>query len=99
MGDHATLQGRKVIGRGKINKNVCDKFGNVNYNLYLCIDGDDHLSGWGNNTSWSVDSNLPLYIIKDPQPLLKAFACLFEFNFLYLRCYEKSTYYITLSPL
>ena len=28
-------------------------------------------SGWGRNTSWSVDSNLPLYIIKDPQLFVK----------------------------
>ena len=34
-------------------------FGGVKLNPYLCIDKVKEMSGWGNNTSWSVDSNLP----------------------------------------
>jgi hypothetical protein len=52
-------------------KKVKQLFVYVNYILYLCIDNVREMSGWGNNTSWSVDSNLPLYIIKDPQSFKK----------------------------
>lgn len=44
-------------------------FGGVIYNHYLCIDNVREMSGWGNNTSWSVDSNL-LYNIYKGSPML-----------------------------
>ena len=44
-------------------------FGGVIYNHYLCIDNVREMSGWGNNTSWSVDSNL-LYKIYKGSPIL-----------------------------
>ena len=44
-------------------------FGSVIYNHYLCIDNVREMSGWGNNTSWSVDSNL-LYKIYKGSPML-----------------------------
>lgn len=44
-------------------------FGGVIYNHYLCIDNVREMSGWGNNTSWSVDSNL-LYKIYKGSPML-----------------------------
>ena len=34
-------------------------FGGVKTNHYLCIDKDVRMSGWGRDTSWSVDSDLP----------------------------------------
>lgn len=44
-------------------------FGGVKRNHYLCIDNVREMSGWGNNTSWSVDSNL-LYKIYKGSPML-----------------------------
>jgi len=41
-------------------------FGGVNYIHYLCIDNVEEMSGWGNNTSWSVDSNLLYKKYKGP---------------------------------
>ncbi len=41
-------------------------FGSVNQIHYLCIDNVEEMSGWGNNTSWSVDSNLLYKIYKGP---------------------------------
>jgi hypothetical protein len=41
-------------------------FGSVDPIHYLCIDNVREMSGWGNNTSWSVDSDLPYIIYKDP---------------------------------
>jgi hypothetical protein len=38
-------------------------FGSVDPIHYLCIDNVREMSGWGNNTSWSVDSSLPYIFI------------------------------------
>lgn len=51
-------------------------FGGVIYNHYLCIDNVREMSGWGNNTSWSVDSNLLYKIYKGPHLLVKEKICL-----------------------
>lgn len=56
-------------------------FGSVNYIHYLCIDNVEEMSGWGNNTSWSVDSNL-LYILYKGPHLLS------EETFVYVKCYS-----------
>jgi hypothetical protein len=37
---------------------VVNLFGTINYIHYLCIDNVREMSGWGNNTSWSVDSHV-----------------------------------------
>ena len=39
-------------------------FGYIKMNPYLCYDTMREMSGWGNNTPWSVDSNLPYNIYK-----------------------------------
>jgi hypothetical protein len=41
-------------------------FGSINGIHYLCIDNVREMSGWGNNTSWSVDSDLLYILYKDP---------------------------------
>ena len=38
-------------------------FGGINGNHYLCIDNVREMSGWGNNTSWSVDSILFICLV------------------------------------
>ena len=52
-------------------------FGSVNNIHYLCMDNVREMSGWGNNTSWSVDSNLLYKIYKGPPYFsLNTFDCI-----------------------
>ena len=55
----------------KFTKKDPPMFGGLIYIPYLCIDNVREMSGWGRDTSWSVDSDLLLYIIKgSPQYLI-----------------------------
>ena len=63
-------------------------FGGVGGIHYLCIDNVREMSGWGNNTSWSVDSNLLYKIIKVPTIKIKKKICLSQIFFLSLMYYE-----------
>ena len=47
-----------VIVNNLIWKISCHLFGGMKRDHYLCIDNVREMSGWGNNTSWSVDSHV-----------------------------------------
>ncbi len=74
-------------------------FGSVNNIHYLCMDNVREMSGWGNNTSWSVDSNLLYKIYKGPPPFINEMICLCQIIFVSLDYYEESTYTFVSSPL
>jgi hypothetical protein len=54
-----------VIVNNLLWKISCHLFGGMKRDHYLCIDKVREMSGWGNNTSWSVDSDLPYKKNKD----------------------------------
>jgi hypothetical protein len=82
-----------------IPKLVVNLFGIINGDHYLCIDNVREMSGWGRDTSWSVDSNLPLYIIKGLTIIVGVNYCPPHILFLSLFYYEESTYTYVPSPL
>ena len=41
-------------------------FGGLKYNSYLCNNNVRHMLGWGRNTLWSVDSDLPYILYISP---------------------------------
>jgi hypothetical protein len=50
-------------------------FGSINGIHYLCLDNVREMSGWGNNTSWSVDSDLPYIIYNGDQIIIPIVYC------------------------
>ena len=56
---HARMVEEGIIVNNFIWKISCHLFGGMKRDHYLCIDNVREMSGWGRDTSWSVDSDLP----------------------------------------
>jgi len=72
-------------------------FGGLIYIHYLCIDNVREMSGWGRNTSWSVDSTLLLYIIIDPPSFVRDLVVYMKYY--YYICTMKNLLILMFLPL